>query len=380
MLEKRVRERTADLQASEERFRQLAENIQEVFWMFEPGTGRLLYVSPTYDAVWGRSREEVYKRPGVFTDTVHPDDRQQVRQGLAANWRTYDQEFRILRPDGTLRWIRLRSFPVRDSKGEVYRLAGIATDRTEQKAAEDALVQAERLSVAGKLAATMVHEINNPLQSVIGCLGLANEVLENKADPSKYLQIAYEEVKRAAGIVEQLRSLARPTQQVRKEPTDLNKLLNDLLVLNGKHLENHNIDVIWEPDVELPLLAVMRDAIRQLFLNLMLNAGDAMPEGGTLRLSTAHLKSPPGVRIAVSDTGVGIPPDVLPRIFEAFYSTKSDGLGIGLYVCQNVVQQHGGRIEVESEPGVGTTFTVWLPEDGSYGSELPSNEDMPSSE
>jgi signal transduction histidine kinase len=153
-------------------------------------------------------------------------------QELNANWQAYDREFRVLRPDGTARWIRLRSFTVYNKYGEIYRLAGVASDRTEQRATEAALIQAERLTTAGKLAASLAHEINNPLQSVIGCLGLAQGAVESGKDPGTYLQIARQEVKRTAQIVSELRSLGRPIQDRPKEPKDVNNLLNDVLVLN----------------------------------------------------------------------------------------------------------------------------------------------------
>jgi PAS domain S-box-containing protein len=361
ILEKRVQERTAELQASEERFRQLAENIHEVFWMLEPDSRRVLYVSPAYDAVWGRSRQTLFEEPTSFLDTVHPDDREKVLRGFGTRWQGYNGEFRVLRPDGTPRWIQVRSFPVYNERGEVYRLAGVATDRTEQKAAEAALLQAERLTTAGKLAASVAHEINNPLQSVMGCLGLATGALETGRDPASYLDVAQKEVQRTARIVSQLRSLGRPFQDGHKEPADLNGLLNDVLVLNKKHLQTHKIEVIWEPDVDLPMLSAVPDAIRQVFLNLVINAADAMPNGGQLWLSTAYTASPAGVRVVVADSGTGIEPEVLTHLFEPFYSTKLEGLGVGLFLSQSIVQQHGGRIEVESQPGAGATFTVWLP-------------------
>jgi two-component system sporulation sensor kinase A len=361
LLEQRVRERTAELQASEERFRQLAENIDEVFWMFEPDGQRLLYVSPACDVIWGRPRQQLYERPKSFLDSVHPDDRFRVLRGFSGEPWTYDGEFRILRPDGTPRWIQLRSFPVHNKKGEVYRVAGIATDRTEQKDAEAALFQAERLSVAGRLAASVAHEINNPLQTVVGCLDLAREALDEGNDARRFLHIAEQEAQRTARIVGQLRALGQPVQDQRREATDLNRLLSDVLLLNAKYMETHGIEATWEPDDTLPKLLVMPDPMHQVFLNLVINAIDAMPEGGQLRLRTECIKSPAGVRVVVTDTGTGISLEALPHIFEAFYSTKTRGLGMGLCLSRSIVQQHGGRIEIESQPGVGSTFTVWLP-------------------
>ncbi len=359
-LELRVQERTAELQASEERFRQLAQAVHEVFWMLEPDTRRILYVSPAYETIWGRSLQALYRQPDSFLDSVHPDDRQELLRWFTPNWQAYDGEFRILRPDGSPRWVRLRSFPILDEQGAVYRLAGVATDVTEQKAAEAALIQAERLAVAGRMAASLVHEINNPLQAVIGCLGLAKGALGSK-DPAPYLHIAYEEVQRTARIVSQLRALSRPIPDAEKEPTDLNSLLADVLALNRNQLDAKKIETVWEPDPDLAPLPLMPDPMHQVFLNLVLNAMDAMPGGGRLRVSTARSESPAGVQVAFADTGAGISAQDLPHLFEAFYSTKPEGLGMGLFVSQNIVAQHNGRIDVESELGGGTTFTVWLP-------------------
>jgi signal transduction histidine kinase/HAMP domain-containing protein len=264
--------------------------------------------------------------------------------------------------------IDVHDFPFADVDGSPMILE-MDIDITEQRAAESALIQAERLTIAGKMATSLAHEINNPLQAVVGCLGLAQVALESGKDLTNYLRVAHQEVRRAAQIVGQLRSLGRPVHDGRKEPTDINSLLNDLLLLNEKHLQTHNVEVIWEPDTRLPLLALVPDSMRQVFLNLVINATDAMPQGGQLRLSTATTTSPAGVRVVVADTGTGISPDVLPHIFDAFYSTKDEGLGVGLFVSRGIVQQHGGRIEVESLPSsaigglpaTGTTFTIWLP-------------------
>jgi signal transduction histidine kinase len=265
----------------------------------------------------------------------------------------------ITTPDGKS-VIDVYDFPFTDVDGSPMILE-MDIDITEQRAAEAALLQGERLTIAGRLAASVAHEINNPLQAVLGCLGLAQEAVEGGQDPGTYLQLAHQEVQRTARIVSQLRTLGRPVQDGHKEPTDLNDLLNDVLVLNRKLLLSHEVAVIWEPGDGLPTLMLVSDAIRQVFLNLVLNAVDAMPEGGQLRLSTSPAETSPGVRAVIADGGHGIAPQVLPHIFDAFYSTKQEGIGIGLYLCRRIIHEHGGQIDVESTPGSGTTFTIWLP-------------------
>jgi len=234
-------------------------------------------------------------------------------------------------------------------------------DITEQKKIRDALLKAEKLAVAGQLGASLAHEINNPLQSVIGCLGLAEKNLGEGADVSRYLQVAREELRRAAGIVAQLRDLHRLSEPEEKEPTDLNALLEQVLLLCKKKCEECRIQLGWSAADDLPPIPLVSDRIRQVFLNLILNALDATPEQGQLDVITSRTTEPAGVCISFADSGSGIAPGVLPHVFDPFYSTKPQGLGLGLYITHKIVEAHGGRIDVTSRLGEGTTFSVWLP-------------------
>jgi two-component system NtrC family sensor kinase len=235
-------------------------------------------------------------------------------------------------------------------------------DITEQKQAQEALIQSEKLAIAGKLAASLAHEINNPLQSVIGCLGLAEETLAEGGDVSRYLRIAHEELRRAASTVAQLRDLHRRSEPGEKESTDVNTLLEKVLMLSKKQCEDRRVEVVWKAADGLPPLLLAPDRMRQVFLNLVLNAVDAMPDGGQLQVTTSRTGQPAGILVTFTDSGVGVAPDILPHIFDPFYSTKPEGLGLGLFISQDIVKQHGGRMEVASQVGEGTTFAVWLPE------------------
>jgi signal transduction histidine kinase len=192
-------------------------------------------------------------------------------------------------------------------------------------------------------------------------LGLAEEILDDGTEVRRYLEIAMEELERAAGIVTQLRDLSRDTRTKKKEPTDLNVFLEKTLMLTQKQCQNRGVDVEWRPSTDLPPVPLVLDRMQQVCLNLVLNAVEAMPRGGHLRVSTSVTGQPQGVRIRFADTGVGIAPDTLPQIFEPFHSTRREGLGLGLYISKKVIDDHGGQIEVESQVGEGTTFTVWLP-------------------
>lgn len=234
-------------------------------------------------------------------------------------------------------------------------------DISEKKAAQTALIQSEKLALTGRLAASLAHEINNPLQSVVGFLSLVEESSAPDKEMRHYVRIAIDEIKRAAGLVRQLRNINHPTQGEEKQGSDVNAIIEQMLSLSRKKCRDQNVEIIWEPADEVSPILASPNRLQQVFLNLVLNALDAMPDGGTLHVSTARTKSPAGVEICFADSGEGIPVDKIPNLFKPFYTTKVTGLGLGLYISHEIIQTHNGHIAVESVVGEGTTFTVWLP-------------------
>jgi signal transduction histidine kinase len=235
-------------------------------------------------------------------------------------------------------------------------------DITEQKKTQQALIQSEKLALVGQLGASLTHEINNPLQGAIGCLGLAEEMVAEEDDLDQYLNIAIEELRRAARIVRQLGDLGRPSEEdAERQAVDVEEQLDQILVLTRNYCQKRRVEVERAPAGDRPIPDVEPDRIRQVFLNMVLNAADAMPEGGHLRIATTRTRDPDGIAVTFTDTGVGIDDETLSHIFEPFYTTRPDGLGLGLYISKTIVDDHGGHIDVQSQPGQGTTFTVWLP-------------------
>jgi len=230
----------------------------------------------------------------------------------------------------------------------------------EREEAHAQSIHTEKMAALGRLAASLAHEINNPLQSVIGCLGLAEEGLDEGKDLGRYLEVARQEVRRVARTVAQMRDLYRPALEER-EPAEVNALLGQVLELSRKRCQESGVEVVWRPATGLPPLVLAPDQIKQVLLNLLLNALEAMRGGGRLEVSTAYTDQPAGVRIDFTDSGLGIAADVLPHIFEPFYSTKPEGTGLGLSTSHSIVERHGGHIEVDSQVGKGSTFSVWLP-------------------
>jgi signal transduction histidine kinase len=234
-------------------------------------------------------------------------------------------------------------------------------DITEKRQSQAALMHAERMTAAGELAASLAHEINNPLQSIIGCVGLAEEALAAGESADEYLSLARSELRRVASMVGRMRELHRSTDTDARSRIDINRVLEQVITLSRRQCEERGVRVEWSPTPGLPPLLVATDQMRQVFLNLVLNAVDAMPGGGRLQVESTCTSDPSGVGITFADDGIGIPPDVLPHIFKAFYSSKPGGTGIGLAITQDIVRRHGGHIEVESEEGKGASFKVWLP-------------------
>ena len=230
------------------------------------------------------------------------------------------------------------------------------------------LIHSEKMSALGRLVASLAHEINNPLQAVGGCLTLIQEELEGPNRQEKldrYLEIASSEVERVSGLVRRMRGFYRQAREG-MQPTDLHDVLESVLALTHKQLQHSSVTLEqeWATD-ELPPIWANPDQLKQVFLNLVLNAIDAMPGGGTLYVRTRLADLPstgaPGVCVEFTDTGEGIPSEVQDRVFEPFFTTKKEGSGLGLSISHGIITAHGGQITVESQEGMGTTFTVLLP-------------------
>ena len=362
-LERLVARRTRALRESEARLRAIFDNAALGIAVVDL-EDRLLETNRALQAMLGYSGEEL--RGEHFSELAHPEDVEAdlalYRELTAGERDSYVVEKRYVRKDGQVIDVRLNVSLIRSPRRRPRFGIGLMEDITAQKKAQEALVRAEKLTITGRLAASLAHEINNPLQSVIGCLGLAQESLETgEEEVRELLQITAEELERAAGIVSDLRDLNLPSEPGERKPVEVNLRLEHVLMLTREQCQKRGVEVVWEPAAGLPVLSLVPGRIHQVFLNLVLNALEAMPDGGHLRIGTDCTGDPAWVRVTVADTGSGIVPDDLSRLFDPFYTTKAEGLGLGLYITRNIVEEHGGRIEVESEPGEGTTFTVWLP-------------------
>jgi len=473
------------LRESQERFHQLTESIREVFWMTDPEKNRMIYISPAYEGIWGRTCESLYASPRSWLDAIHPDDRDRVLQAALTKQISgaYDEEYRIVRPDGSTRWIWDRAFSIRDASGHVYRITGIAEDITDRKQAEQALqqaydetekilasvpgailaadqnlrvvyanalacryfgegrevlgaplndvlpadvaqrswvfmrrtpqaaengywqqdrqferhgkvyeyrffpltirgserlqtgivlwditenkrladqiIQAEKLASLGTLVAGMAHEVNNPAQ---GIMGLA-QLMQDETDLTVVRDYARDIVsytKHIATVVRDFSTYARRSDQDDATELDLGERMAEAVKLLRRSPLFGHVEVVtdFRP---VPFLKARQTEIDQVFVNLISNAVQAMNGRGCLTLETAQRGDT--LTASVRDTGGGIPKDRVAKIFDPFYTTKEPGkgTGLGLYIVHKIVTAHGGQIQVDSEVGKGTTFTVAFP-------------------
>lgn len=342
------------------------QSIPQMVWTAN-AAGQMLFYNRRWFDYTGMGPTDNFNDWGAFLD---PED---VPRAFAA-WNhsvetgePYRLELRIRRHDGEYRWFLVQAVPIRDETGRTQQWFGTSTDIHERKLAESALVQAEKLAVTGRMAATIAHEINNPLASItnaahlLGVLGPATE------EQRELLAVLSEEVARVSHIVKSTLGLSRQTTS--SGPASIPDLIDSALALFQRRFDSRHVELVKR--YEAPdQVEVVSSELRQVFSNLFSNALDVMPNGGRLLIAvhpSMDWLQPwrRGLRVTISDSGPGIPPELRPRIFEAFFSTKADmGTGLGLWVSRSIVEKHGGSIRVRSATGGrcrGTTFSIFLP-------------------
>jgi two-component system NtrC family sensor kinase len=230
--------------------------------------------------------------------------------------------------------------------------------REQEELRRQQLIQSEKLAATGRLAASLAHEINNPLQAIHSSLQL---MIEFDLPPEKrktYLSMAVEEVERLSQLVSHILDFSRPDSS-KREVSYINKIIRQIMRLTDKYISHHQWQIEQHFASDLPPVYVVPNQIAQLFLALTMNAFDAMPENGTLRISTKRESD--WITIVFRDNGTGIPDNIMEHLFEPFITTKPSATGLSLAIGHSIVQQHGGTIKVRSKVGKGTIFTVRLP-------------------
>jgi PAS domain S-box-containing protein len=366
------------LRNSEEKFRQLADNVREVFFVLAPGGDNTIYVNPAYERIWGRTCDSLYQNAMSWAEAIHPDDRQSAALLAARQLRgePTDAEYRIRTPDGQEKWIRSRTSPIRNDAGDLIRIAGIAEEITERKRYEAELILAREGAEAANLAksrflANMSHELRTPLNAIIGFSELLIEEMHDQGVHSwdEDLQRIHRAGDHLAKLINEVLDLSKieaGKMRLSVGEFDISSLIGDVVAsLEPLAAKNNNrIQVICESAI----LRTDEMRVQQCLFNLVGNACK-FTRGGTV-LVDVHRKSDAfGVsyQIRISDSGIGITPEQLTGLFTPFgqadaaTTRKFGGSGLGLTISRTLCRMMGGDITVESVPGQGSTFTMRIP-------------------
>ncbi|MCX5724446.1 MAG: PAS domain S-box protein, partial [Nitrospirae bacterium] len=355
-LEQKVKERTREIEETKQYLENLLENANDVIYTLD-AEQRFTYVNSKIEA-WGYRKEDLLGRPYLaLLSKRHRGRRLKSTLDIGAK-QVYEVE--VVTRTGEPRAVMVSVSPLHAVEGTILGVLGIARDMTETKKLEQQIRNSEKLASVGRLAAGVAHEINNPLGGILNCLYNLRKGTLSPSRQEEYRVSMEDGVRRVQKIVRQLLDFSQ-----QHEPefalTDINHVVDQVLVLTTHLFVPNRIVLETVLGHGLPQVMVDRHMIEQVLMNLVLNAVQAMKEGGTLTIQTVVIE---GVcLVEVRDTGSGIPPSVLPRIFDPFFTTKKEGegTGLGLSVSLGIVERHGGRIVVDSEVGKGTTFTLYLP-------------------
>ena len=403
-LERRVLERTAELaetntrlRESEALFRQLVENINEIFWLQQLDPPRMLYVSAACEDILGVSTDVIMDDIRNLADHIHPDDRDRAQRFYQLKTLKYsvDEYFKFVRPDGKIRWLRSKIFPIPNTEGGGARVAGITEDTTERIAAAERdkdnqrkLIQADKLISLGTLAAGVAHEINNPNHllrlnaqaleqiwsplreqldaslpdaSAISIGGMTMEQLGTEIP--RLLRGMIGASDRIRDIVQHMKDFARTDTQDTDQPVNVEDVLRAAVSLLHNKLKNATDRLEISIESDIPPVKGSHQRLEQVFINLLMNAAEALPDKNAGIHVCLRRQSPRRLELTVRDEGSGIPATVMEHIFDPFFTTKRDcgGLGLGLAISKTIIDSHGGELGFEPGHNGGTLARVTLP-------------------
>jgi PAS domain S-box-containing protein len=353
------------LQESESRFRSFMDNSPTFAWIKDE-QGRYVYISKTFERRFGvrledwRGKTDAELWPEEIARPFRENDFAVLQSGLPMQILEEPRN-----PDGSKSIFLNTKFPMSSGNGERF-VAGIGLDITDRKRAEEALLQSEKLAATGRLAATIAHEVNNPLAGALNAVYIASS---DPLQAPQMLAIADQELRRAAHITQQ--TLGFYKDNGTHQPVALPKVIDEVLAMYARKLQNRNISVeqryICGRCTEgcEGCFLINAGEFRQIVSNLLANGIDALADGGVMRIRVLRVSHPKNgeaqIQLTISDNGYGIRAENLKRIFEPFFTTKDVGTGLGLWVTQELVRKHNGVIKVRSPNGKGTVFRVTFP-------------------
>ena len=365
------------LHESEQRLRQLTENLKEVFWLGSPDWNEIIYISPAYEKVWGKSTQSLYEHPRSWLEPIHPDDKQQVLNDIPDNLDGIIDciefsEFRIQKNDSEEVWIKARAYPIRDADGNVIRIAGIAEDITDQKCADETIRRSQKMDALGKLTGGIAHDYNNMLGIVLGYADILHNMLDGQPVLQKYAKNISHAGERGAKLTRKLLDFSRD------KSTDESKTNINTVLIEEQHMLEKTLTarIKLELNLDKNLCPVYLDnsELEDAILNISINAMHAISGNGFLKIETHCIKidtaeanalslnSGNYVRLRFTDSGCGMDEKTREKIFDPFYSTKGDkGTGLGLSQVYGFVNRCGGAITVNSTLQQGSSFMLYFP-------------------
>ncbi len=373
----RIKEAIEANKKTEERLRLILDTVSDAFWDWRLDTGEV-YFSSRYYTMLGYLPYEFPQAFDTWISLLHPEDRTMTEEIVSRSIRCrepFEIEFRMRTKANTYRWILGRGKIVeKDAEGNVTRMVGTHIDFTERKNMEGRLRHSQKMEAMGVLAGGIAHDFNNILSAVVGYAELAAEEISEGSKAFKRVKGILAASERARNLISQILTFSRK-QDKNLQPMNIQLVLKEALSFMRASLPS-TVHIDAPIPAELPNIMGDPDQIQQLIINLMANAAHAMKQTGTIHIEIDCVKIgntsdqpllelKPGlfVRLVVSDTGCGIPSNIMPKIFDPFFTTKEKGIGtgLGLSTVHGIVKEHGGGIRVDSTPGVGTRFEVYLP-------------------
>lgn len=342
-----------------------AKDIEQLFDAFAKGplgmvvlgiNGRIVKTNPSFCDLTGYSNEEIIQlglESVIYEEDfliIHSSYQKLVAGGLDH----FQLEKRFLHKNGNVIWGSISAHKVNILQSD-YIIVQVVDITPRKQQAEELMIQSEKLSIAGQLSAAIAHEIRNPITAIKGFLKL----LQNSNEKQLYYEIVESEIARIELILSELLSLAKPQKSNFKE-TDLRLIIKQCISLLDAEANMKSVQVDLKHEEDLPNVHCDENQLKQVFINFMKNAFDAMPDGGSLNIEMKYDALTSGITIRFIDTGCGIPVEILTKIGQPFYTTKEKGTGLGFMVSKNIIEGHSGTVQISSEVNVGTTVEVVL--------------------